>query len=423
MVRKSKNKTQEIHVKDVDLASIFESIRTLIYSYIDKVSAGEVLNPAEYKWSLFTQLDIPERSLMVPSGQEPPVLSEKMPFEHVVEKLFRPMNIDSKFQEAFSDVRDDGFVSFSKGYIQQVPWFFSVKEMYGKEVIQDKKLLTISYKIHITPKYEYLLYTLLRLFTIMKNNAEFHIGILQGKILLGARDCKPDERNTYLLELNGGAAPMIVIYSNALASTTRSMLDVLLREFQSEVDILGGMTSDYKYRVLPFNVRLNSLIQYAHGDRSHKLDQRDAFAKLLSDSTKNQRNTLLTKKYFKPSWISTITEKCGTSEEQEGNRLSMQFFGKNLCSPEHKNILEDPFSLDDINWMTMKPKIILDPMTLTNLVIEPEEIVDMPEADTTANNVVVSTDSGAPSSTKLIGGKSTRKRRHSRQKTRKNKHN
>ena len=130
------------------------------------------------------------------------------------------------------------------------------------------------YKIHIQPKNKYILYTLFRLFTIMKQNELFHNKKIMGKFLLTPRFTHPNPDNVGLAGLNGGVAPVIVIYCNSDSEQVKNVLSVLLKEFEREVDIIGSMTTDYKYRVVPFNVRLNSLLFYAQGDRTMKLHAR-----------------------------------------------------------------------------------------------------------------------------------------------------
>jgi hypothetical protein len=121
---------------------------------------------------------------------------------------------------------------------------------------------------------------------------------------------------------------------------------------------------------LPFNIRLNSLISFAQGDRSHKLDSRERF-----------RRGFEGKKYFMPSWVEELI-RVGCASPDTAT-LSMQLLGKDICSTEN---LMNPDCLDDICWLTQYKDEMLDPRTIPHFELELASRPPLAEADTSANN-------------------------------------
>ena len=372
--------------KSFSLISLYRSLDILFSRYNDEIAAGGTPDSENYKWNLYREIGIPENSIMALINSYP------LPFGVIdlpqgIKHIFKIFNNDYTFQDAFINRAKGGnfeFLNVSAGY--QIPFQIIVKGIGATENVRVFSLTRgepEGYKIHLTPKPDYAFYTLLRLLTCMKNNEIFHGKKIMAKITLHFRDNLPGEVNTEMIKLNGGGVPSIVLYSNQDNSSTKAILDTLLSEFKNDVARIGAMTPDYKYRILPFNVRLNSLISYAQGDRLLKLDNRSEVANQIASS----------KKYFMPDWIAEIIR---ISNETRANRkiqrdlstMSLQLLGKDITQPDLQAALSDTRCIDDICWMTANPSTMLDPRTLTNLQIE-QASSGAEEADTTADNVVV----------------------------------
>ena len=374
----------------VNTKLMYESIQQLFYKFIAEDASGIQQNPTEYKWDLYDYLDLPKRSVFRPfdpydtnSIGTAIQYRRALNFSYAPRALFQRMNSDATIQNAFCEPQQNGYLKFlSAGHPQQVMFDYISKGDRAKSYFSDTMNSAFSYKIHLSPKSEYLLYTLCRLFTIMKDSVFFTNKLIRAKFLFSPRDSFPETRNTKLTELNGGAAPTIVIYWNNNAADLKEALELFLQEFKRDEPIIGQMTVDYAYRVLPFNVRLNSLLLFAQGDRISKLTNRE-----------KQRTNGSLKQYFMADWVKRMIEKCGTEDKQEDiANLSMQLLGKNICLPEVQESLSKPECLDDICWMTADPKNMFDPTTLENLELEPESRGDVEEADTSANNLVIHPD-------------------------------
>ncbi len=384
----TEEKTKKYEIKEFTKDKLIISISSLLKRYMrnEPTHSPEsliakrfgqkmlpALDPNHYKWNIFNELEIPEGSFFLP--QE--MVEKDIDFSKYVHysSLVAPV-----LQDVFSSIMvspdkhvtlpfaNDSVTFYSIGYPFQATWVYLKEKVKGYEREVSDSQNPKSYKIHITPNHEYALYTLFHLFTIMHNNPVFHIGKINGKIMLNPRGCKPNPTDTTLIRANGGSAPTIVIYGNDNREEMIPILNALLKEFKSEISILGGMTPDYPYRALPFNVRLNSLIQYAQGDRGRKLDARDRFIEKIK--TSNDRK----KAYGFAQWAVKEfgPQKCADPTQTEKlSRLSLQLFGKNICLPQYQTYLSKKECLDDICWMR--------PLTSKEPMISPFEISEFKE--------------------------------------------
>ncbi len=379
------------HEKSVDLATLYESIKALFYKFIDAEAAGVKHNPEDYRWNLYEQLGIPESAFLSAQGDIPEGTLRFLPS---FIWMFRRFSEDPKFVGAFTFPELEGDFRFSSGNPGQMPWHVIVK---GKNTPENKNSSygyfsqtygeDGAYKIHFTPKHEYAFYTMLRLWSIQKKHSIFHFKYIESKILLNFRLTRPNEANTYILETGGGSLPVIVFYGNDNKPTMKEMIEIFLQEFAEEVETIGAMTPDYKYRILPFNVRLNSLLAYALGDRTNKVRARKYYR-----PSNNPRDALY-KEYNMPPWVPRLMRLCKTKGTAAGD-LSMRLLGKNLCLLDFRMFL-DHKCMDDICWLSPSDDM-LDPLTLKGLGLDGDWSKGSDEeADTTANNLVVNEDTEA----------------------------
>ena len=386
--------------KPVDLRAVFDSMKTIVYRFIDAEEAGRPLNPDDFVWNIYEQLGIPEYSYLTMARMPPRTIPFMFAFPH----LFELFSKDVKFLSAFTSVTQGGYFKFRMVNESQIMWTTCVNKLnksnhlnsYYADVFSDGTGSDLAYKIHFTPKHQYALYTMLRLWSIQKREKIFHNKYIDAKLVYNFRLTKPRDENTYVLHGAGGAMPTLVFYGDSNSDTMKTILEVFLREFGREAEHIGSMTPDYTYRILPFNIRLNSVLSYARGDRSSKLSNRDLFF-----TTKNF-NYPEEKKYKMPTWVSRLMASCKPTNRVAGD-LSMRLLGKNVCLPEVQTMLQDPDCMDDICWLSYTTEMI-DPLTLDGLGVDVSRGTD-PEADTTQNNLVVHTDTElAPGKKNAAGG-------------------
>ena len=392
-VQRMSARTIEFVRKEVNLRALTDSILGLFHRYIDVVASGSTPKASDFQWNLYDEMGIPKNSVFAKESTISPQYGY-IDFANGLREVFAEVFQDTKFKKAFIDEENIGFLKFFKGHGYQVPFQMAVKGTgsLGDDLViySLTKSQPEGYKIHLTPKPDYAFYTFLRFFSIMKKNVVFHGKMITAKMTLHFRDNNPREENTVFLKWNGGGVPTIVFYANHKDQITKTMLNVLLSEFQEEVGTLGAFTPEYKYRILPFNVRLNSLIAYAQGDRSAKLDNRTQFAGF---SSMRVEDYIHVKKYFMPDWIRDMMAQANESRAnkkvlKEISTFSLQTLGKDVSLPEVQAMLADPRCLNDICWMTGMPKTMLDPRTIDNLVLETAS-AGSEEADTSENNLVV----------------------------------
>ena len=402
----------------IDLNVLANRLRHYIKTFIEK---GNDYNLETLKWNLFEQMGIPSGSYINESESE----IRLKRFTRAVRILFQTLNYYNPLID-FLDKKKIDYRFLMSGHQFQVFWNTSLfnPSFDNLESIDTGVSILEVYKIHLTPKADYAVYTILKLFTILgKDNYKsvFEKKKITGKILLNFRTSLPTEENTSLTSVNGGATPMIVLYMNNDIEFIKQVLNILLIEFEPDIQEIGAMIPQYRYRILPFNIRLNSLISYSQGDRCFKLDAREAFKKKKK-----------AKEYFIPTWVKNILQpKCSIQEDPPNNEMiSMQIFGKNICKAEEDYFNEN--CLDDICWITAYPDTFLNPMDLEQFRIESENLRFLEEADTTANNdQAIGAGAGAGAEVQQLcdlpprntaGGrrkKQTRKRKQLRKRTRK----
>lgn len=371
---------ESIQEKEVNLTAIYISLIELIDKYSADKDAGVPLRPDTYKWNYFDLLGIPENSYLYHANSKEGRVQPEEPYVSITKGMRLVLmaispDIFTKICKYDSASQYGTFTFLPNGSTHQMFWRISkLSPRFASSYSKLTGKIEQQYKIHITPKHEYLFYVIFRYLSMIKDDDILNNNTIESKIILDFRSDRPLLNNTDQIRLNGGASPIMVLYMNTDSKLVGKVLDKLLNEFKSEKDKLGAMTPDYKYRVLPFNVRLNSLLSYAQGDRCQKLDNREGF---LTGSIGNPKS------FFMAKWVKDMmNNECNNSNTAA---ISMQLFGKNICDKENKRELQDEFNTDDLLWMTAYPEDFLDPRTLSNF--KPEVLGRaIEEADTSSNN-------------------------------------
>ena len=257
----------------------------------------------------------------------------------------------------------------------------TIKKKRGKYIYtNDNK--NLQYKIHFMVDPKYILYVVFKLLKVLDMN--FPDNEFLFKFFLNSRLSVITAADTLCFELsqNGGPAATIVLYSSDNADDTKDLLKILISAFESEADEKNGIglmnyTKPFNTCVPIYNIRVNSLICYAHGDRGIKLNyvlkiRGEAAAASKATASKATASKATASKatdskafineYSIPQWMHTMKINCAKKKE-EVNRKSEYYVGEKICDIE----LNENCTDKNICFSTSTPENMLDPATLDYL--------------------------------------------------------
>ena len=185
-------------------------------------------------------------------------------------------------------------------------------------------------KIHLFVKHEYILYTVLKvasLYTHFPSN-RFQFKFLP---LNGPSNLRPDDEDLYKLEMNGGITPTVVIYGSSDPTIMSELLRLVLDLFPDHEE-LGLMDTTGTLKLSPFNIRLNTLVSYAAGDRNKSSDL------MLENIGKKGTNVIRDPPYTIPTWLDDMTKECTPAKKEDLNRHSQLFLGIDACDSDGNRI-------------------------------------------------------------------------------------
>ena len=168
-------------------------------------------------------------------------------------------------------------------------------------------------KIHLFVKHDYILYVVRKLATL---HTDYPANNFRFKFQLFNRISNLQPGNTGIRDIraDGGPVPTIVIYGSSDYDTMAGLIVKVLDLFP-EHDEIGLMELRDTATISPFNVRLNRLVSYAAGDRSHTLDG-------IADGTIRPRPL--------PEWFSSLQARCRL-ESGLINEKSQLYLGLQGC--------------------------------------------------------------------------------------------
>lgn len=258
-------------------------------------------------------------------------------------------------------------INFSEGrrlIYQSAPQIWTLFFLFGKAPYMGRPFFngtssTTSYKIHLTPKSEYLLYCICKLSLLFNpaygDTSPFDPYILQTKVILHSRtqNLLPTNDAIRSDDINGGVMPGIVIYAPEDPVKTTMLLKRILALFPEHAEV-GHMSLTGDETLPPFNVRINRLICYAHGDRSTKLDAR------IADKKAGRASAI----YTTPRWLDTMRASCSVATRDELNAKTDLFLGHAICAEDGTTIPLDEPCYKDMCYLTHAKEAMLDPQTI-----------------------------------------------------------
>ena len=374
----NEDRDRHLRSKTVNLTPIMNSLVETSQRIINDVQKKDLKSPENYRWSLFEELGIPPRSHIKRTDENILFTIQSFLSKSIVIPKSKLYVLDSQIENLWLTINKDllPFPNTSSHY---------------------------AYKIHLVCKPEYIVYTFFKLLTL-ETVIKYKI---QTKLNLDSRAHLPSSVNTELINdsVNGGASPSIVIYAGGNRELALLLIRHVLELFRHDADIIGGMERmDSPYSIPTFNVRLNSLMAYASGDRGTKLDLR------MANAGRQEYKPTYPKGSFKiPNWTIAMRESCTKETAEAINAKSLLFFGIPLCA-EDGSVLPDPDPCG-ICYMTSPGQ---EPM------ISPEEIFAPAPAPAPVAAAPVAACGGAGCKSPRRGGGSrrgyTRRRNYQRRK-------
>ena len=214
-------------------------------------------------------------------------------------------------------------------------------------------------KVHLFVKQEYILYAVLKIASLnihfMDNAFEFKFSLFNARSNL-----RPEDTQPYLLERDGGISATIIIYGSSNPIIMSKLLKLVLALFPDHEE-LGLMDTTGPHKLSPFNIRLNSLVSYATGDRATSLDA-------MIENIRNGTKVTRTPPYTIPAWFDNMTQDCTPAKREDLNRHSQLFLGIDACDSDGSRInyyekCKDPITKDKKYCYITRTGDTLDPRT------------------------------------------------------------
>lgn len=253
-----------------------QTVQNSLQSVLNRFCTNGGSGREDYVWSLYDTLGIPEGSII-----------EDNSMNELVKYIVRPEtplqcpSIPTRFWSISTPYL---FISDARVNILHIPRGDGtvIVRQHELHVEDNGTILPVQdiYKLHISVKHKYILYTVLKLAAFRATIQD--IRPFQMKCLFNSRYSEISAENTGLLNLagNGGSVPPIVLYMNQNPANLYRIFQGANSLFSEEDrQTMGLMTTDYPLRIPPLNIRLNEMFAYALGDRNQKLSlyEKDAY--------------------------------------------------------------------------------------------------------------------------------------------------
>ena len=342
--------------------------KDLLYN-LNESNAKEI---DKYKFNIYEFLDIPNLSYILNNDEDNKISNDKK-IQYILPKtIFEEFNaVGSIFKKRNnrSNIKPNFYI-YNPGqkwntflYVNYYTYYIPSEKNENYYTNPNDYIINchendinLCYKIHFMPKYEYIIYTLLKLIKILNDNfSDYRFNI---KYDLNSRSSVGLMESDELIDLeyNGGPSASIVLYSSSDKQFTLNLLRVIVGLFKEE-SLIGAMSQDIPHflSVPIYNVRINNLICYAHGDRNTKtvleLEDRKNFKKLIPKLKKSDLKI--------PQWLYNLKDKCTNNEKinEKINKKSYSYIGEKICDID----LNDDCIDKHICYLTLDKEHMINP--------------------------------------------------------------
>jgi len=291
-----------------------DSIMDNFYEIKDTFDSNEELRyPSKFKYSFYDLLDIPPYSYVPIYTDIRYVLRN----EDLLSKLLKYFILHFNYfkePDCTYYVRPNDIQLYFEYRVKTKPYFI------GDDVN----------KIHLFVKHEYILYAALKVASLHRHFME-NCFFFKFNLFNAASNLRPEDTELYRLKMNGGIAPTIIIYGSSDPAIMSKLLQLVLDLFPDHEE-LGLMDTTGIFKLSPFNIRLNTLVSYAAGDRGKSLNF------MLANIGKKGTNVVRTPPYTIPKWFDDMTRDCTPATREDLNRRSQLFLGIDACNSDGSRI-------------------------------------------------------------------------------------
>lgn len=213
---------------------------------------GGAKGPDAYVWNLYTALGVPNNVLI--DDDSVSILTQ-----YLVEQ--NPLDVSCVNKQCWHVKTPYMFLSDLRSF---TPLRHELHMREDRTIAPREDL----YKLHVSVKHEYILYTVLKLSTIyLEGQRPFQL-----KFQFNSRYSNLTSLNTSAFDMkgNGGSVPPIVIYGSTGIASIRNIYKAAYNLFPERAQI-GLMMQGEPWNIPPMNVRLDEMFAYTLGDRDQKL--------------------------------------------------------------------------------------------------------------------------------------------------------
>ena len=307
--------TSSVVVYSSKTVPLNDSVMNNFYEIKDTFDSNEELGyPSKFKYSFYDLLDIPPYSYV-------PLLSINggyMPKnENLLSKLLRYFILHFNYfkePDCTYFVRPNDIQLYFEFRINTKPYFIGANDN----------------KIHLFVKHEYILYAALKVASLHRHFME-NCFFFKFNLFNAVSNLRPEDTDMYSLKKNGGIAATIVIYGSSDPAIMSKLLQLVLDLFPDHEE-LGLMDTTGTLKLSPFNIRLNTLVSYATGDRSISSDF------MLANIGKKGTNIIRDPPYTIPTWFDNMTRDCTPATREDLNRHTQLFLGIDACDSDGNRI-------------------------------------------------------------------------------------
>ena len=280
-------------------------------------------------------------------------------FHHIIEQVF---NTFIETSPLFSNLKNDSLYFFQQDarytdlhgdvvndasyiHLHTNPDALRLKRSTNPAYRQSDYRNINDFKIHLCVKPEYSFWVAVRLALFTNDHFGEPHTIKRWKFFLNPRETNILQTDTFMIASMGGNLPAFVLYGTENVSGNRTALKGIIRHFEPYESLIGNVELSQAGAIkLPAgNLRYNSLVAYASGDRTSKM--------AMLTQLRSGNLAAIPPQYGASDWIQRL---CARNDRET---IFRYFLDEDYCVPKYGN----PPKKD---WSELRSYPLPDPRTL-----------------------------------------------------------